>query len=155
MTVKDGSGTAKTKTQIMSSMTDVTADNDKMYSYSGAAMYHVIRLPGASADSLELAFAPGGVYSKAYIDAFWAPATVTAITPNTGLAAGGLAVTITGTNLTNSTGVTFGGVAGTSFSVVDDTTIHVTTPAHTAGAVNVAVADDSGTVTVTNGFTYS
>lgn len=82
------------------------------------------------------------------------PATVTSIAPATGPAAGGTATVVTGTNFTGSTSVTFGGTPGTSFSVVNDTTINVTTPAHAAGAVNVVVVNANGNGTLTNGFTY-
>ncbi|MEO6115852.1 MAG: IPT/TIG domain-containing protein, partial [Pseudolysinimonas sp.] len=52
---------------------------------------------------------------------------------------GGTPVTITGTGFTGATSATFGGVAGTSFVVVNDTTITVVTPPHAAGAVDVVV----------------
>ena len=77
------------------------------------------------------------------------------VSPPSGLAAGGLAVSVHGSGLTGSTGVTFGGTAGTAFSVVSDAQINVTTPAHAAGAVNVVVANPRGNATVTNGFAYS
>jgi RHS repeat-associated protein len=40
-------------------------------------------------------------------------------------------------------------------TVVSSTSITATTPAHAAGAVNVAVTDSNGNGTLTNGFTYS
>jgi hypothetical protein len=79
---------------------------------------------------------------------------VDSITPITGTASGGTVVTVRGSGLTGSTGVTFGGSAGTSFTIVNDSTITVTTPAHAAGAVNVVVANPRGNVTLTNGYTY-
>jgi hypothetical protein len=79
---------------------------------------------------------------------------VDSVSPNTGPQAGGTVVTVVGEGLTGSTGVTFGGTAGTSFSVVDDSQLRVTTPAKTAGAVNVVVQNPRGNVTVTNGYTY-
>ncbi len=78
----------------------------------------------------------------------------TTVNPNTGSTAGGTAVTITGTGFTGATGATFDGVAATDFTVVNDTTITCTTPAHAAGSVNVAVTGPGGSGTVTNGFTY-
>jgi hypothetical protein len=81
--------------------------------------------------------------------------TVASVTPNTGAAAGGTPVTITGANFTGATGVTFGGVAGTAFSVVSATEIDVTTPAHVAGAVPVIVQHPNGDGTLTAGFTYT
>jgi hypothetical protein len=79
---------------------------------------------------------------------------VDSINPNTGLAAGGTVVNIVGEGLTGSTGVTFGGTAGTAFSVVSDSQLRVTTPAKSAGAVNVVVANPRGNVTVVSGYTY-
>jgi hypothetical protein len=79
---------------------------------------------------------------------------VDSINPTTGPIAGGTVVNLVGEGLTGSTGVTFGGTAGTAFSVVNDGSITVTTPAHAAGAVNVVVANPRGNVTVTNGYTF-
>lgn len=157
MSIRNAAGTIQTKTTVMSGMTEVTPDENKLYTYSGAALYVANTPPGSATfePNRRLAFVSGQTYSKAQIDAYYPTATVAAITPNTGLAAGGLAIVITGTNFSGVTGVTFGGTAGTSFSVVNDSTINVTTPAKTAGAYNVVLADDAGNVTVTNGFTYS
>lgn len=82
------------------------------------------------------------------------PPTVSAIDPASGTTLGGTAVTITGTNLTGATGVTFGGTAATSYTVNSATRITATTPAHAAGAVDVAVTTPAGTATSTGGFTY-
>lgn len=105
--------------------------------------------------SRRLKYKVGEVISQEDVDALYAEATITAITPDTGSTDGGTAVVITGTNLTDATGVTFGGTAGTAFSVVSDTTIHVTTPAHAAAAVDVVVTTDAGSVTEAGGFTYA
>jgi hypothetical protein len=59
-------------------------------------------------------------------------------------AAGGTALVVYGDNFTGATGVTFGGTSGTSFSVVDDNTIHVTSPAKAAGAYAVVVTKGVG-----------
>ena len=76
------------------------------------------------------------------------------ISPSSGVAAGGTAITITGEGLTGSTAVSFGGVAATSVVVVSDSSITCVTGAHAAGAVNVVVTNPRGNVTVTNGYTY-
>lgn len=81
--------------------------------------------------------------------------TVASVTPNTGPAAGGTAVTIAGNYFTAASAVTFGGVAATSVVVVTDTQITCATPAKAAGAVAVAVTTPSGTGTLANGFTYT
>jgi len=70
--------------------------------------------------------------------------TVTSISPASGPTTGGTAVTITGTGFTGATGVTFGGGAGTGLTVISDTQVQVTAPAHAAGAVDVIVTTTGG-----------
>lgn len=69
-----------------------------------------------------------------------------------GPAAGGMAFTLVGTELTGATSVTFGGTAATSFTVVSATTITGVTPALSAGDHNVTVMTPGGSATLTNGF---
>jgi len=73
------------------------------------------------------------------------PPVVTRVSPATGLAAGGTAVTISGWNLTGATGVTFGGTAATAVTVVDAATITATSPAKAAGTYDVVVTTPRGT----------
>ena len=81
--------------------------------------------------------------------------TVSSVTPNNGLATGGTAVSIAGTNFVSGASVSFGGSAATSVVVVSATQITATTAAHAGGAVNVVVTNpDTQTGTLTNGFTY-
>src|SRR5206468_2176460 len=68
-----------------------------------------------------------GAYAYAYVDA---PA-VYALSPGAGPAAGGAALTVSGTGLKTTASVTVGGAAA-SFTVVNDMTLAVTTPAGTA-----------------------
>ena len=82
------------------------------------------------------------------------PPTVSAISPISGPTAGGTAVTITGTHFTGTTGVTIGGVAATGVTVVDDTTITATAPAHGPGAVSVLVSTSAGTNAANSLYTY-
>ncbi|MBM3946722.1 MAG: hypothetical protein FJ315_04905, partial [SAR202 cluster bacterium] len=87
---------------------------------------------------------------------FLAAPTVTNVNPNTGPAAGGTDVTITGTGFLSNAAVTFGGTAATNVVVANATTITARTPAHAAGAVNVTVTNpDAQTGTLNNGFTYA
>ncbi len=82
--------------------------------------------------------------------------TVSAISPTTGAASGGTAVTITGTGFLAGATVSLGGTAATGVNVVSSTSITATTPTHSAGAVNVVVTNsDSQTGTLTKGYTYS
>lgn len=79
---------------------------------------------------------------------------ITTISPDTGLVAGGTAVTITGTGFTGATAVTFGALPATSFTVVSDDEIDAVTPAGTAGPVPVTVTTPGGT-SVPAGFLYA
>jgi hypothetical protein len=84
--------------------------------------------------------------------------TVGTISPNTGPAAGGTAITITGGDLAGATGVSIGagqGVPCTDFVVVDDATITAVTPANPAGARQVIVQHPAGNVVRAGGFTYT
>jgi hypothetical protein len=65
---------------------------------------------------------------------------VTGISPNTGTALGGTAVTITGTGFTKVVYVSFGGYAAQSFTINCDTSITAVAPAlNYDGTVDVTV----------------
>ncbi len=83
------------------------------------------------------------------------PPSISTISPTTGPAAGGTAVTISGSNFTGATGVTFDGTAGTALTVNSASSITVTTPAGTTGPADVVVTTPNGSATKTGGFTYS
>ncbi|MCX4477093.1 IPT/TIG domain-containing protein [Streptomyces cellulosae] len=87
--------------------------------------------------------------SYTYVEA---PA-VTALSPTSGPASGGTAVTITGTNLDTTDSVTFGG-APAPFAVINASTLSAVTPPGTAGAVDVVVTNPAGSDTLTAGYTY-
>src|SRR5262249_18346634 len=72
------------------------------------------------------------------------PANI-AVGPSNGAAAGGSAVTITGTNFRTGAQVYFGGLAATSVRVVDSGTILATAPANAPGSTNVVVVNSDGT----------
>ncbi len=104
---------------------------------------------------------PGGTSAISTADDFTytatvvAAPTVTGISPNTGPAAGGTLVTITGTGFTGATAVDFGTTAATDVTVVNATTITAQSPAGT-GIANVTVITPNGTSsdTATDQFTY-
>ncbi|WP_423062806.1 IPT/TIG domain-containing protein [Candidiatus Paracoxiella cheracis] len=112
--------------------------------------------PAHAAGSVNVAVTgPGGSGTVTNVFTYENPTpNPTTVNPNTGSTAGGTAVTITGTGFTGATGATFDGVAATDFTVVNDTTITCTTPAHAAGSVNLAVTGPGGSGTLTDGFTY-
>ncbi len=97
---------------------------------------------------------PGGTASGSGLYTYVAGPTITSVAPASGLASGGSAVTISGSNFGGATGVSFGGTAATSFSVISATTISATTPPHAAGAVNVVVTTPSGAATGGGLYTY-
>lgn len=99
-------------------------------------------------------YSAGAVITQAELDALFTEGTFASMTPTTGPAAGGTAVTINGTGFTEATGVTFNGVAATNFVVVSDTQITCTSPAQAAGARAVVVQMAAGNVACGN-FTYA
>jgi Bacterial Ig-like domain (group 3)/IPT/TIG domain/Putative Ig domain len=84
------------------------------------------------------------------------PPSLSSVSPTSGSTSGGTSLTITGTALTGATGVTVGGTAATNVTVISDTTITATTPAGSAGTVDVRVTTAGGTsaVTANDHFTY-
>lgn len=82
--------------------------------------------------------------------------TVGSVSPASGAAAGGTAVTITGTGFASGASVSFGGVAASAVSFVSSTQLKATTPAHAGGAVSVAVTDpDGSSADLPSAFTYT
>jgi hypothetical protein len=98
----------------------------------------------------------GQTVSKSAGFTYVAPApTITGTAPNTGVATGGTAVTISGTNFMNGATVKIGGVAATNVAFVSATSITAVTPAHAAGGADVVVTNPDGQiVTAVVGFTY-
>jgi RHS repeat-associated protein len=72
--------------------------------------------------------------------------TVTGLSPETGTAAGGTTVTVTGSNfVSGGTGVSFGSVPAAAVTYVSTTQLTVTTPPMPAGQVQVTVTTSAGT----------
>ena len=82
------------------------------------------------------------------------PTSISEIVPNAGPVAGGTSVVITGTGLISATALTFGGLPAPTWTVITDTQITATTPAHAAGPVDVVITTPSKVITSTGGFTY-
>lgn len=99
----------------------------------------------------------GGTSATSAADKFtyFAPPTVTAVSPTSGVTTGGTTVTITGTNLNGATAVSFGGVAA-SVNADAANSITATSPAHSAGIVDVTVMTPGGTspASAADQFTY-
>lgn len=138
MTISWGDGTADTPLDV-SGDTDVWSSPIQSHTYGADGSYTVtVTGPDGGTDTLT-------------VDVAAPPPTVASIAPTSGPAAGGTAVTITGTNFTGATGASVGGVPLTGFTVVSATRITGTTGAGTAGPADVVV----GSATLTGGYTYT
>ncbi|MEL7719561.1 cadherin-like beta sandwich domain-containing protein [Citromicrobium bathyomarinum] len=80
--------------------------------------------------------------------------TITEVTPSQGPTSGGTSVAITGTGFLTVNSVTFAGVDADAFTVVSDTRIDATTPAHAVGTADVVVTSPGGAATATDAYRY-
>jgi len=112
--------------------------------------------PAHSAGAVDIVITtPGGSGTGSGLFTYVTPAPmVTTIGPNSGPAPGGTTVTITGANLLGATAVMFGGVPATSFTVVNANTIIATSPARSAGPVDILITTPGGSATGQLVFTY-
>jgi hypothetical protein len=137
-TVTFGGTSAKVTALSSTSITAVTP------SHAAGAVTVTVTNPGGASWSLVNGFtyqAPGPVITK--------------VAPASGPVKGGTQVNISGKDFTSGAKVSFGGSAGV-VSSVNSNSIHVTTPAHSSGEVNVVVTNADGqTATLANGFTYT
>jgi hypothetical protein len=81
--------------------------------------------------------------------------TITSVTPSSGTAAGGTAVTVAGTNFATGATVAIGGIALTGVSVTPTSITGTTGASSTASVVSVTVTNPGGgTASLPNGFSY-
>jgi uncharacterized repeat protein (TIGR02543 family) len=83
------------------------------------------------------------------------PPEVTGMSPVFGSTSGGTRLTITGTNFAGATVVDFGAADGINVIVVNSTTITATSPAGTAGLVNVTITTPGGTSSTSQSDTFT
>jgi Domain of unknown function DUF11/IPT/TIG domain len=121
-----------------------------------------VTTPAESAGAVNVTVTDSSSQSSTLTDAFTftvllPPAPVAkSLSPTSGTTAGGTSVTISGTNFFSGDTVKFGSVAGTGVTVNSVTNITVTTPAESAGTVNLTVTDTNNQSSIlTNGFTYT
>jgi len=127
-----------------------------------AASYHV-RFDGCSGGAgrwvtqLSPNESVSGGSTHANVDEGLVAIAIVALSPAGGTTAGGTSVIISGSGLSNATTVLFGTTSGTNLTVLSDNLVEITTPAHVAGTVPVAVstpAANGGKSNVVT-FTYS
>jgi hypothetical protein len=94
---------------------------------------------------------PGGTASSQQAFSFFAPPTITFVSPTTGVQ--GAIVNIIGSNFTNVTGVSFGGVPAQNFVVSSPTQIIATVGV--GGSGNITVSTQSGSTTASQQFVYA
>lgn len=117
----------------------ISGTNPVLTNASGQA---TITLTSSTTGSATVTASSTLAFASTTVD-FVLPPTVTGISPNSGPAAGGNSVTITGTNLDVVTSVYFGDFEATVFTVVSPTQITVTAPAG-SGTVYVLVISLGG-----------
>lgn len=155
MALVKADGTAIAKSPGSSVLQSVTEQDPKIRVlvpvYEDTA-YSNVKFP---TQERQLAFHAGQVIRQSEWDAKFQAPTVASISPLSGPAAGGTPIVITGSRFTPSTTVTIGGTAATNIVIEGGTRLTCKTPAGDAGAADVVVTTGGGTVTKTNGFTYS
>jgi hypothetical protein len=156
MSVVDANGNILTKAQLQAKTTAVVLPAQVTVNET---IYESFTHPGAKdpETGMRRLFRAGSVVSQAVIDKIYADsaAAVSSLSPVSGLAAGGTAVTINGTGLLGTKGVKFDTVQATNVKVVSDTKVTCVTPPHAVGAVNVTVQDASGDVVKNAFFAYA
>jgi hypothetical protein len=157
-------------TSVTLSGSNLTAAKRVYFGAVQAAVFTVLSDGSISAISPVLAtgtvditvVTPWGTSATSAADRFTATAaanlpTVSSLSVTSGPTGGGTAVTITGTGFTTATEVLFGTVAAPQFTIVSDTSLTVTTPAATAGTVDVTIVTANGisTVSAADRYTYN
>lgn len=99
---------------------------------------------------------PGGSMMNGVVTVTAAAATpvLTGVSPTSGDAAGGLTVTLTGTDFVNDCVASFGGVNSPLTTFSSPTTLQAITPGHAPGIVDVRISCSTGTSVLPAAFTF-
>ncbi len=127
------------------------------FSVVNDGLIEAVTPPGTNGVSVDVAVtAPDGTGTlvAAYTYGSNPSVDIDMVTPNTGSAAGGTVVSITGPNVVPVFNIKFDGVLATNVQVVSATELTCETPAGTAGATVDVFIQGSGTDTIVDGFTY-
>ncbi|TDP29760.1 IPT/TIG domain-containing protein [Nocardia ignorata] len=129
----------------------VTEVGEQSWSQDGALNYNITwagKIDSTLGYSLKNVICGPGVANLVASMGFSATAAVPTVTshlPAGSLAAaGGESVVLKGNHFTGVSAVTVGGTAATDYTLVDDNTLAITTPAKTAGSHNVIVTNATG-----------
>jgi type II secretory pathway pseudopilin PulG len=123
---------------------------------SATSMTAVVPPNAAGVDDVVVASINNGNSATSSADSYAYYPTVTGISPTFGPAAGGTAVTITGTGFAAPATVTFGNGTATTVVVNSTTSITATTPAGSAGQVDTTITELNATspASAADRFTY-
>ncbi len=125
--------------------TDVTVDGVTVVFNEVNDTTVTFTAPAHAAGAVDVIVENADGFSSAATLTFEVPdPVVTSVAPVSGPTAGGTLVTITGTDFTGATQVSFGGTLVVASSVLS-TSLQATTPAHSAGLVDVQVITPAGT----------
>jgi PKD repeat protein len=137
-------------------------------SIAGATTTSYTPVVGDASKYIEVVVTGSGSYAGTVTSGAVGPVTevspaVTSISPNSGPSTGGTTITIHGSGFSNGAGssnvnyVMFGSTQSTSNTFISDTEITATSPAESAGTVNIAVTTPVGTSSSSSSsqFTYS
>lgn len=122
---------------------------------SRSAGHAEVLTPAGAAGSVDVVLRSGTTELYRLEDAFEyrAAVEITSVTPDQGPTAGGDSVILRGTGFSGAATVSFGGIPA-SFDVISDTQIRVTSPAQTAGKVDVVVTNEGVEGRFLDGFEY-
>ncbi len=151
--INANSGPAAGGTSVIITGTNFTGATSVSFGTTAAASFTItsdtqitaISPPGSGTVDVTV-MTPGGISAKSQADQFtYIPLpSVKSITPTSEPNAGGITVTITGSNFTGATSVSFGSTATSNFTVDSDTQITAVSPAG-SGTIDVTVTTPSGT----------
>jgi hypothetical protein len=152
--VSPASGSTLGGTQVVLTGTNLNGATQVTFGTTAATAFTVnsstqitATAPALSAGVVDVTVTtPYGTSANSSADHYTALAvpTVTSLGTTSGYAAGGTVLTVTGTNFTGLVAVTFGGVPASAITVNSSTQLTVTSPAGTAGTVDVVVTTAAG-----------
>ncbi len=131
--------------------------NAQSFNVVNDGLIEAVTPPGTNGVTVDLVVTGpdgNGLFPSSYTYGFNPAIDIDAVTPNTGAAAGGETVTITGPNVVPVFNIQFDGVPATSITVISATELTCVTPAGTAGATVDVFMQGSGTDTIVDGYTY-